>query len=251
MKDSASSGHETAKSDENKRRVSLRRLLPLVILAAGFAAFFVLGLDQYFAFETLSENRDVLTRWVGEYGLLAVLAFILGYAVIVAFSLPGASLMSIAGGFLFGIVATLYIVVGATAGATVLFLAAKTALGGALRARAGGFVEKMAQGFHENAFSYLLFLRLAPVFPFWLVNLVPAFLGVPLKTFVSATFIGIIPGALVYAGVGRGLGSVFDAGQSPDLGIIFKPEILLPFIGLAILALLPVIYTRLFKKVSP
>ena len=250
MKDVAQSGREVAKSDDGKRRVSLSRLLPLVVLAAGFVAFFVLGFDQYFTFEALSKNRDGLTRWVGEYGFLAVFAFIVGYAVVVAFSLPGATLMSIAGGFLFGIAATLYIVVGATTGATILFLAAKTALGGALRARAGGFIEKMAQRFHDNAFSYLLFLRLVPAFPFWLVNLVPAFLGVPLKTFVSATFIGIIPGALVYAGVGRGLGSVFDAGQSPDFDIVFKPEILLPFTGLAILALLPVIYTRFSKKGS-
>ena len=144
----------------------------------------------------------------------------------------------------------LYVVVGATIGATLLFLAAKTALGDALRARAGGFVKKMEDGFRKNAFNYLLFLRLVPAFPFWLVNLVPAFLGVTLRTYVVATFIGIIPGAIVYTSVGNGLGAVFDAGESPDFGIIFRPEILLPIVGLAVLALVPVLYQKLTSKSS-
>jgi uncharacterized membrane protein YdjX (TVP38/TMEM64 family) len=102
----------------------------------------------------------------------------------------------------------------------------------------------MEAGFRENAFNYLLVLRLIPLFPFWLVNLVPAFLGVPLRTYVVATLLGIIPGSLVYASVGNGLGVVFDQGDTPDLGIIFKPAILGPILGLAALALLPVVYRR-------
>jgi uncharacterized membrane protein YdjX (TVP38/TMEM64 family) len=125
-----------------------------------------------------------------------------------------------------------------------VFLIARTALGDALRAKAGPWMRRMEAGFRENAFSYLLVLRLIPLFPFWLVNLVPAFLGVPLGAYVLATFLGIIPGSLVYASVGNGLGVVFDRGGAPDLGIIFRPAILGPIVGLAALALLPVIYRK-------
>ncbi|MFQ5974287.1 MAG: TVP38/TMEM64 family protein, partial [Alphaproteobacteria bacterium] len=111
--------------------------------------------------------------------------------------------------------------------------------------QAGPLAEKMEAGFRENALNYMLVLRLIPVFPFWLVNLAPAFLGVSVRVFVIGTFVGIIPGTFVYASVGNGLGAVFDAGGAPDLGIIFEPEILLPIIGLALLALLPVIYKKI------
>jgi uncharacterized membrane protein YdjX (TVP38/TMEM64 family) len=106
----------------------------------------------------------------------------------------------------------------------------------------------MEQGFRDNALSYLLFLRLIPLFPFWLVNLVPAFLGVPLWTYVIGTFFGIMPGSIVYTSVGNGLGAVFDQGRTPDLSIIFKPEILLPIIGLAVLSLVPVAYKAIKGK---
>jgi uncharacterized membrane protein YdjX (TVP38/TMEM64 family) len=136
------------------------------------------------------------------------------------------------------------VVVGATVGATIVFLIARTALGDALRARAGPRVRRMEEGFRSDALSYLLVLRLIPIFPFWLVNIVPAFLGVALRTYVLGTFIGIIPGSFVYASVGNGLGAVFEAGGTPDLGIVFQPAILLPIVGLAVLALLPVGYRR-------
>jgi uncharacterized membrane protein YdjX (TVP38/TMEM64 family) len=119
-----------------------------------------------------------------------------------------------------------------------------------LRAKAGPAMRRMEDGFRENALSYLLVLRLVPLFPFWLVNLVPAFLGVPLRTFVIGTFVGIIPGSVVYCLVGSGLGSVFDAGETPDLGIIFEPEILAPIIGLAVLSVIPVVYKHL-KRAKP
>jgi len=250
MDDIAQSKQNTAEGEAAKPKLSLGRLIPLVVLVAGLISFFAFGINDYITFEALRGNREALSQWVSDYGLAAAFLFILTYTAVVAFSLPGGAIMTISGGFLFGLVATVYVVIGATLGATILFLAAKTALGDALRARAGGVVKKMEDGFRENAFSYLLFLRLVPAFPFWLVNLVPAFLGVSLKTYVIATFIGIIPGSAVYASVGNGLGAVFDAGQTPDLGIIFRPEILLPIIGLAVLALLPVIYTKFSKKPS-
>ena len=224
---------------------ALARALPLLILVAGLAAFFALGLHRYISFATLAQHRQTLLAWVAEYGVLAGLAFMAIYAAVVAFSLPGGALLTLTSGFLFGVVGgTLCAVVGATIGATAVFVAARTALGNLLRAKAGGAIRRMEEGFREDALSYLLVLRLVPLFPFWLVNLVPAFLGVPLRTYVLGTLFGIIPGALVYASVGNGLGAVFDAGGTPDLGIIFRPAILLPIVGLAVLALIPVVYKR-------
>ncbi|HEX7006901.1 MAG TPA: VTT domain-containing protein, partial [Alphaproteobacteria bacterium] len=139
---------------------------------------------------------------------------------------------------------TVFAVIGATAGATVLFLAARTALGETLRARAGPALKRMEDGFRRNGLSYLLVLRLVPIFPFWLVNLVPAFLNVPLRVYLLGTFVGIIPGTAVFAGVGNGLGALLAECRMPDLGVVFRPEILLPLLALAALALVPVLYRR-------
>lgn len=232
-------------SNRSGGRSSLLRWLPLLALALGCASFFVLGLHRYVSFEMLGRHRDELAAWVVAHPFLAPLAYILVYIVVVAFSLPGGAVLTITGGFLFGTVfGTLYAVLGATVGAMVVFVAARTALGDVLRAKAGGAIKQMEEGFRRNALNYLLVLRLVPIFPFFLVNLVPAFLGVPAGMFFFATFIGIIPGTLVYASVGNGLGAVLEAGGVPDLGIIFRPAVLLPILGLAALALVPVLYRQ-------
>ena len=229
----------------------LKRLLPLGLLLLAILAAFGLGLDDYISFEQLERNRAQLLALVDRHPVLAPLAFMLVYAAVIALSVPGGAILTVAGGFLFGVGAgTCYVVIAATAGATVVFLIAKTALGDSLRQKAGPAMRRMEAGFRDNALNYLLFLRLVPLFPFWLVNLVPAFLGVPLRTYVVATCIGIIPGSLVYASVGNGLGAVFEAGGTPDLGIIFRPQIMLPIVGLAILAILPVAYKK-FKAGQP
>jgi uncharacterized membrane protein YdjX (TVP38/TMEM64 family) len=223
----------------------IKRWLPLALLLLGTAAFFLSGAYRYVTFDTLRDHRETLLAWVKDAGALAVLAFIVGYALVVAFSLPLGILMTLAAGFMFGpVLGTAYVVVAATIGSIAVFLAARSALGDFLRKRASGFFTRMEAGFRRNEFSYLLFLRLVPVFPFWLVNIVPAFLGVSLRNYALATFFGIIPGTAVFAAVGNGLGAVFDQGQKPDLSIIFKPEILLPILGLAVLSLLPVAYNR-------
>ena len=225
------------------------RLIPILVLIAGLVAFFVTGLNEYVSLDTLRDNREALNDWVASNGLWAGLTFAAIYAVAVAFSLPVGALMTIAGGFLFGLVwGTLWVVVGATIGATGLFLAARAGFGDALRARMGGSLKRMEEGFRENALSYLLVLRLVPLFPFWLVNLAPAFLGVSLRTYVIATFVGILPGSFVYVSVGNGLGALFDKGEEPNLGIIFQPQFLIPIVGLALLAMIPVIYRRFAKK---
>jgi len=224
---------------------------PLVVLAAGAVAFFAFGVNDYVTLDALKENRAALQTLVAENVVLAAAVYIAIYTLMVAFSVPGALIATLTGGFLFGtIFGGLYTVVGATIGATIVFLAAKTALGDALREKAGPGIRKMEEGFRENAFSYLMVLRLVPLFPFFLVNLAPAFLGVPLRTYVIATFFGIIPGTFVFASVGNGLGAVFDAGDDPNLGIIFQPEILGPILGLAALSLVPVLYRRFSNKQS-
>ena len=160
-------------------------------------------------------------------------------------SLPGGAALSIAGGFLFGsVLGTVWIVTGATLGATLIFLAAKTALGDSLKSKAGPWLNKMESGFRDNAFNYLLVLRLVPLFPFFVVNLVPAFLGVGLKTFFTATTLGIIPGTFVFASVGAGLGSVFEQGGDFSPASVLTPEIIIALVGLAVLALIPVGYEK-------
>jgi len=232
-----------------RQRSSLARWVPVLVLAAGFGLFFAFGLQDYLTFAKLKDHRDFLTGEAERLGYMAGLIYIGVYAVVVAFSLPGGALLTLVAGFLFGpVLATVYVVVGATLGATALFLAARTAIGDLLERKAGPAVKKMEDGFRENALSYLLVLRLVPVFPFWLVNLVPALIGIPLSTYVLGTFVGIIPGTFVYASVGNGLGEIFDSGSDPDLGVVFQWEVLLPLLGLAVLALLPVLYKALSAR---
>lgn len=237
-------GDETTPSATG-RRASLRRGLPLAAMGLAIATSFTLGLNDYVTFDALREHRAVLGAFVQDQAILSVLTFFVVYAVSTALSLPGGAVLTVAGGFLFGtLFGTLWVVVAATLGATGIFLIASTALGDVLRARAGPFFKKMEDGFQESAFSYLLVLRLIPLFPFFIVNLVPAFLGVRLGTYMTATFIGIIPGTFVFASVGAGLGSVFDANRSFTLEGILTPEVTVALVGLSLLSLLPVAYKK-------
>ncbi len=223
----------------------LRRWLPVVVLGLGFTLFFTFNLQRFISFEALQEHRVWLVAEVTRNQALVAAVFITIYALVVAFSIPGGAIMTISAGFLFGTLpAATYGVVGGTLGAVCVFLAARTAFGEVLRAKAGPALKRMEAGFRDSALSYMLFLRLIPLFPFWLVNLVPAFLGVPLRTYFLATLVGVIPGALVFASLGNGLGAILDAGGEPDLGIIFQPEVLLPLLALAVLAVLPVAYKK-------
>jgi uncharacterized membrane protein YdjX (TVP38/TMEM64 family) len=247
-KGSARMGAETADSRTvpTEGRLSLRRSWPLIALAIAVAVGFVLDLDRYLTFAALREHREVLTAFVDRNMALAALIYVVVYALAVALSVPGGAILTIAGGLLFGsMVATILVVFAATLGATLVFLIAKTALGDPLRARAGPFLKRMEAGFQEDAFNYLLVLRLIPLFPFWIVNLVPAFLGVPLRTYVLGTLIGIIPGSFVFASVGGGIGSVLDSGKDFSPSSVLAPQIVIALVGLAVLALLPVVYRKL------
>ena len=227
----------------------IKRLLPLAIVLLVAGLVLVFDLHRFLSFDMLKEHRQQLLELVAARPVLAAIVLVLLYALVTALSVPGAAIMTLSSGFLFGTwLGGLLAVVGATIGAVAIFLVAKSSLGDPLRAKAGPWLKRMEEGFAENALSYLLFLRLVPVFPFWLVNLVPAFLGVPLGIYTLATFIGIIPGGLVYASVGNGLGAVFEQGGEPDLQIILQPEIIVPILALAGLALIPVVHGRLAKR---
>lgn len=226
------------------------RLLAVAIAAAAvFAVLKLTGALDYLSFAALARNQAWLVTQVAELGYAAPLVFMFAYAICTALSLPTGLLLSTLGGFLFGTLwGGLLNVVGATIGATMLFLAARTVLGDVLRARAGPSLQKLEAGFRKDALSYMLVLRLVPLFPFWLVNLAPAFLGVRTSTFVVGTFVGIIPGAYVFASVGTGLGAVLASGGTPDGSAILQPQVIIPIIGLVVLALIPVVLKRVRRR---
>lgn len=230
-------------SDAARSLASTRRLPLLVILVvAGMGA---LTLHDVVSFETLARHRDALLAFRdANYGA-ALAGFLAVYVLVVAFSLPGGTLATLTGGFLFGVFpGTFYNVLAATAGATLIFLAARSGLGHAMAARMNaseGLVRRIKRGIDDNQWSMLFLIRLVPAVPFFLANLVPALVGARLDRYVVSTFFGIIPGAIVFTGVGAGLGEVFDRGGTPQLDIIFHPRVLLPLLGLCALAALPMV----------
>ena len=227
---------------------SLRRWLPLAAVVLG-AVLGAVYLREHLSFEALRDNRQALLVFRDAHPVFMPLLFMLAYVVIVAFSLPGAAIASLTGGFLFALFpGVAYNVLAATMGAMVVFLAIRAGLGASWRARiegAEGAVRRLSDGIKANEVPVLLSMRLVPVVPFFVANLLAAVLGVGLWRFVWTTLVGIIPGGLVYTWVGAGLGEVFARGDVPDLGIIFQPFVLGPLLGLAALSLLPVALKRL------
>jgi len=239
----------------------LKRLWPLLVLLGVGGFIFAMGWHRYLTLEHLAANRELLRSFIESNLLLSLAAFVALYAVTVALSLPGGAVLTIAGGFLFGwVLGGITSVVAATLGATVVFVIAKSALSDMLQARAGPWLSRFRDGFHEDAFSYLLFLRLVPVFPFWLVNLAPGLLGVSFTTYVATTFLGIIPGTFAFSLAGNGLDSVIAAQQAAhqsclakageggqescpqglDPSALLTPELIAGLAALGIVALIPV-----------
>ncbi|MFZ4808572.1 MAG: TVP38/TMEM64 family protein [Hyphomicrobiaceae bacterium] len=250
-------------------RFQWRRWLPLVVLAAAMATVLGMGWHRYLTFESIALHHAMLRAFIDQNLVLAVAAYALGYVAVVALSLPGGLVMTVAGGLLFGwIVAVPVITIAATLGATIVFLVARSSFGAALGERAGPWLAGLREGFRENALSYLLFLRLVPIFPFVVVNLAPAFLGVSLTTYVLGTFLGIIPATLAFAIVGSGLSSVVAAQSAAhaacleraqadvtvvckigvDAGSLVTNELLAAFVLLGIVALIPVFAKRWSKR---
>lgn len=224
---------------------TLRRAAPLAALAAGAVAVALLFGDRI-SFDALAENRDALAAWRDANLPLAAATFAAAYAVAVALSAPGAVWFTITGGFLFGTALGAGLsVAGATAGAVVIFLAARSALGEPLRARAGPWMQRARAAFQRDEVSFMLAMRLTPVIPFFAVNVVPALLGVSPRTYVWTTLLGVIPGAVVFASIGAGLDALIARGERPHLGVILSWPVLGPLLGLAALALAPVLWRRL------
>lgn len=244
---------------------TVRRWLPLAVIVGLMVLVFAMGWQRYLSFKTIGTNYEALQSFIAGKFAIAILIYILIYVVVVALSLPGALVMTVTGGLLFGwLVGTAATVVGATIGATIIFLIARSSLGEAFAARAGPWLSRLRDGFKENALSYLLFLRLVPAFPFWLVNLAPALLGVPLRTYVIGTAVGIIPGTLAFSVAGAGLASVIDAqnkiyqaclAKAPadpetacpytiDTSALVTKELIAAFVLLGLVALIPVVYKR-------
>ena len=233
----------TNDATETRQNAFVLRLPIIVILCVALLGGYFLR--DYLTFDTLRDNREALIAFRDNNYVLMVAMFIATYFVVVAFSLPGATIMTLTGGFLFATFpGALFNVTGATLGAIGIFMAARWGLGEKLAAKmesSEGVVKKIKDGIDENQWSMLFLIRLVPAVPFFVANLVPALVGVPLSRFAISTFLGIIPGGVVYTSVGAGLGDVFARGETPNLGIIFEPQILLPILGLCALALLPII----------
>lgn len=255
-------------SDANQKpaKRGIGRWLPLIVLAALMLLVFAMGWHKYLSFKTIGLNYEALQAFISENLIVALLIYMAAYIAVVALSLPGGLIMTLAGGLLFGwqlgVPAT---IIAATIGATLIFLIAKSSLGETLAAKAGPWVGKLREGFQQNALSYLLFLRLVPAFPFAVVNLAPALLGVPLRTYVIGTFIGIIPGTAAYSIAGAGLGSVVEAqnkvykaclaakGEANctytiDFSALVTKELVIAGVALGFVALIPVVYNWYKKR---
>lgn len=231
----------------SKTRLALIALLTLLVALAIYFYFSGYGaVVEQLVFDYLRDNREVLQATIADNFIIAISLYMLIYAAATAFSVPGGAVFTVCGGFLFGsLLGTTLTVFAATVGATAVFLIARSALGEMLRHKAKGQTEKLLEGLERDAFNYLLVLRLVPLFPFFIVNIAPAFASVPLRTYVIATFVGIIPGSFVFSQVGAGLGSIFDAGETLSLSSVLTLDIFLALTGLAVLSLIPVVYKRI------
>jgi len=246
-----------------------KRWGPLAVIAGLTALAFSMGWHHYLTFKTIGLNYEALKSFIADNLVVALLAYVGAYIAVVALSLPGGLVMTLTGGLLFGwMVGATATVIGATIGATIIFLVAKTSFGETLAARAGPWIGKLREGFQENALSYLLFLRLVPAFPFFVVNLAPALLGVPLRTYVIGTLLGIIPGTTAFSVLGAGLGSAVESQNAIynacvaknganaasvciytiDTKALITVELLAAFALLGVVALIPVAIKKWSKR---
>ncbi len=221
------------------------KLAVTALFIGALVAFFSLGGEQYLSLEAIKNNRDNLLAYTENHYLVAILLAILIYTASTAFSIPGATLLSLTVGFLFGRwVGTVIILLAATLGATLVFLAARYLFAETARQKLNsGLAARLINGFNDNAFNYLLFLRLVPLFPFWLVNLAPAFTPIKVRTYVIGTAIGILPGCFVFANLGQSLGRIDSLNQ------LVSTETLLAFALLGLFALLPILIKKSRKTV--
>jgi uncharacterized membrane protein YdjX (TVP38/TMEM64 family) len=243
----------------------LRRWLPLLALLALAILVFASGAPRWLSLETIVLNKNRLETFVGSHFLLALAAYCLIYVAVIALSIPGSLLMTVLGGLVFPFwIGAPAVSVSATAGATLLFLIARSSLGEALRKRGGESIARMTEGLKNDAASYMLFLRFTPLFPFALVNLAPALVGIPLWTFVWTTFVGIMPASFAFMLAANSLDGILDEKKAAfdaclatgrtdcalavDLSILISPKLMVAFAALGVIALIPVLARRFFSR---
>lgn len=244
-----------------RRGFSWTRLWPVAALVAVTLTLLAAGAGDWLSISTVIQRHGELAALVARNALVAAIGYLLLYTVAVALSFPGASILTILGGYLFGAVAGMALtVVAATVGATIIFIIARTSFGDVLREKAGAFGARLATGFEEDAFHYLFFLRLVPVCPFWLLNIVPALFKVPVRTYVAATALGIIPGTLAYSLLGSGLGEVIDEMEAANPGCaaagtcelewsaLLSPGPLIAMAALTLAAVVPLVVKRVRRR---
>jgi len=225
------------------------RFLPIIIVIILMIIIISIGGFKFFTFENLKNQHILMQDYLKNHSILFPLIFIAAYIIATALSIPGAVFLTILGGYLFGkYIGTIYVAIGATLGASILFLAAKTAIKDFFIKKAGPLMNKIGIGFKKNAHCYMLFLRFIPLFPFWLVNIVPAIFNIRYTTFLWTTFIGILPGTFVFAQAGVGLKSILEQ-ETFSLKSIFTFEVNLTLILLAIFALIPVVFKKIKNKI--
>jgi uncharacterized membrane protein YdjX (TVP38/TMEM64 family) len=224
----------------------VKRFGPGLLIAAAVVAAFASGLTKHLTLHELAHRREAVEAAVHAHPWLGLAAYIGAYTAVVALSLPAALVMTLTGGLLFGPwIGGLAATVSCTAGATIIFLICRIAAGDVIRQRAGPTAARIEAGVRENAFSYIVFLRILPVAPFWLINLALGLIDIPLLTFVAASFIGILPVSLIFASIGSGLNETFAHHRHIGPDVILQPKFLLPLIALSALSLGPVLYRRL------
>ena len=221
----------------------MRRFIPLLILvilaAAGF--FLLRGVG----WQSLARHQGMLTGWVASHPIASAALFLGAYVLTAALSLPQASILTVAGGLLFGtILGGVLSVTGATVGAAILLVVVRSAFARTLERQRHRIPKQVQTRLQRDGFSYLLAIRLLPVFPFWIINLAAAVAGIRLAVFVPATFLGIAPASFILSSIGAGVGSILAEGKTPDLSVLFSARILLPLLGLAALSLLPALLRR-------
>ncbi len=220
----------------------LRRWFLLGCLTLLFILFYYFRLHQYLSFDVIQSYQLIIKEWTMLHAVLAVSLYLLFFILMIACGIPGASILTVVGGFLFGSIAIFYSILATTLGGLLLFLAIRTAFGASIAAKSSGWIKKMEHGFQKNAFNYLLSLRLMPIFPCWISNIAAGALNVPIPTFLIATLLGITPAAIIYVMAGQGLNQFFASGKTPDFNLLLTPSLFFPLLGLAMLSLFPVFY---------
>jgi uncharacterized membrane protein YdjX (TVP38/TMEM64 family) len=229
----------------------LRRFGPALLVLAAVVAAFASGVTRHLSLHELRERREMLQALAHAHPIFSVLAYVAGYAAVIALSLPAALPMTLAGGLLFGpVVGGLAAATGCTLGGTIVFLVCRTAAGDVLRRRAGPKIAEIEDGVRRDAFFYILTLRLIPVMPFGLATLALGFLEIPLATFIGATFMGIMPLSFIYASLGASLNAAFAAHKRLNLHSLLQPQIVIALVSLALLALTPILMRGLRRRRS-